>query len=1628
MPDKTFVHLHVHTEFSLLDGLSRIKKLVNRAKELDMPALAITDHGTMFGIIDFFNASKDAGIKPIIGIETYLSPNRMYDKDPQIDKRPFHMLLLAKNEIGYHNLLKLSSAAQLEGYYYRPRIDMELLAQYSEGLIGTSGCLAAKVPQMIMNGMDDLAHETIGQFSDIFGPDNFYLELQHHDIPELFNVNKWLIEHNRSHHNNVGLLATNDSHYVLKEDHDAHDTLLCIQTNTLKNEEKRMRLSDNSYYIASSEEMWENFKEVPEAISNSRKIADMCNVDLSRGGYHLPNFPVPAGYDAQTYLRYLCEKGLDWRFDSRANDEILQTRMDYELGIIHNMGFDTYFLIVWDLCEFARHADIWWNVRGSGAGSLAAYCLGITNIDPIQNNLLFERFLNPGRVSMPDIDLDYPDDRRGEMIAYTANKYGDDKVAAIITFGTMGAKAAVRDVGRALDIPLPDINRIAALIPQEAKQKNLKKYVKTIPDLQRLYDGDKQVREIINMAEKLQGVSRHASTHAAGVIVADKPLVEYLPLHRITGKDPSNGALKAVTQFPMETCEAIGLLKVDFLGLSTLTILRKAADIIQQIHGIEYTMDTIPYRHDDPKLTEEQLAMLDTTFEMIGRGETVGVFQVESGGMQQMLRGMQPKKFEHIIAAVSLYRPGPMDFIPQYNKRMHGEEEIEYRHEKLESILEETYGIMVYQEQIMQVAGELFDYELGEADLMRRAVSKKKEKALAEHRTIFLERGPKNGIDEETASEIFDDIEFFANYGFNKCVTGSTEIVDTKTGRLIRIEDLAAGKVDISKTLTCDTNTLRLKAGAISATMSNGVKPVYRMTTQLGRQIDATENHPFYTFDDWCVLSELEIGDRIAVPRWVPTGIGNSLPDHVIIKLAQQITLDHEKGISDTVFELPLDQLAFFIAGVWSSGGFISIQNRHIACRVFTHRQARQLQHLLLRLDILSQVYKDEDDTHIVSITEGRSLKAFVNISQFFKNPRTYINALSHMLTLSKDLPTETQEIFAINIRRIVEQEKVEKGMTWQQAAEEAGLPLSVYDRVANNPDDITYEMLEELAEFFNSSKLRGYIKSDIFWDKVVSIEYIGEEPTYDLTIEGTHNFIANDIIVHNSHAADYAVITVQTAFLKCHYQEEYMTALLTVQRDNSDKVAHFLEECRRLKIPILAPDANFSALDFDIQPDPETGRRGIRFGLAAVKNAGAGALQPIIDARQKDGSFNDLVDFCQRVDLRLVGKRTLESLIKVGAMAKFGKRSQLLDSLERLVGVSASYFRDKEVGQMNMFGESTGFDDSLNHLPEQEEIATRDMLSWEKELLGLYVSGRPVDKYRKLLENSNSMVVSELTQSPEAFHEKSVQIAGEIINLRRIYTRNNDSMGVIQVEDWHKSAGTIEVVLFPRTWNKLMEMAENGEIAEPNEGEVVKIQGKFDMSRGDPQIICETMTQNFEVMERARPLIAPEYSDDNIPHWAEDEDFYDEETGEVAQYTPTPPEQHTPDAVAPATQGGIAAPIPALEPLPATENEETNTLQPSWYEDDDEDSKKQQYWLRIKFPRSADDSTNRRLLMRLHGTLINYPGKDRFSVIFNTEKGMITLEFPNHTTGYCEELHRDLLILVDSEEMIEVNQYTNSP
>ena len=766
----SFVHLHVHSSYSLLDGFGRPSALVKRAKELGMPALALTDHGTMYGTLDFYQAALAEGVKPIIGLEAYMAPRGMRDKDASRDRAYSHLVLLAENMTGYKNLLAIATASQLEGFYSHPRIDKAYLASHSEGLIALSGCLSGELSQALLDNDPERAERSLAWYLDVFGKDRYFLELQDHDIPQLYRVNRGLVE--LAGKTGARMVATNDVHYVRREDAELQDILVCISTAKLLRDQTRMRMEGNTYYLRSSEEMMRLFEKVPEAISNTLEISDRCQVDLTRKGYHLPKFDIPSGQDASSFLRELCVVGLRRKLPDQVDTETFQTRLDYELSVIDQMGFADYFLIVWDLCRFSHERNIWYNVRGSGNGSLVAFALDITSVEPLSHNLLFERFLNPGRVTMPDIDMDFQDDRRAEVMEYCSQKYGADRVAQIITFSTMAARGAVRDVGRVMAVPLSEVDRVARVVPGPSQGKNVPivESLRSSADLRAVYESSDQMKKLLDTAARMEGSLRSVGTHAAGVIISDLSLTEYLPLHRPTS-DSNELPIKSVTQYDMDGITYLGLLKVDFLGLVTLTIMAKACEYIAQRHGIHFTLDSIPV--DDPDV-----------FRTIGDGKTAGLFQLESSGMVQRLMQMQPKTLNHVIAMVALYRPGPMESIPEYIANMHGDKPVTYQHEKLEPILRETYGHAVYQEQIMTAAVQLAGYSPGESDDLRLAISKKKVEEVKKHRAKFIKGAVKNGIDKKTAEEIFAHWEAFAHYGFNKSHAANYGMIAVKTGYL----------------------------------------------------------------------------------------------------------------------------------------------------------------------------------------------------------------------------------------------------------------------------------------------------------------------------------------------------------------------------------------------------------------------------------------------------------------------------------------------------------------------------------------------------------------------------------------------------------------------------------------------------------------------------------------------------------------------------------------------------------------------------------------------------------------------------------------------------------------------------
>src|SRR6056297_92925 len=849
----SFVQLHNHTHYSLLDGLTKIDELVEAVKKEGSPAVAITDHGVMYGVIEFYQKCLKEGIKPIIGMEGYLAPNSRFDKSSKEDKSNYHLLLLAKNNQGYKNLIKLTTLAHLEGFYYKPRMDWEILEKYKEGLIACSACLGGEIPQLIIAGKKEKAKKRIKEYNNLFGQDNFYLEIQPHpNLEHQEEVNTKLIEYSREL--GVPLVATTDSHYINKEDAEVQDILLCLQNKKKIEDKDRMSMMEDDFSLKSNREIKEHFKEVPEALENTLKIAEKCNVEIELGKTQLPYFEVPDNFNEDSYLRKLCQDGLKERYGLSYEDidQERQERLDFELSVIEKMGWPSYFLIVADFVTWAKKQGIVVGPgRGSAAGSFVSYLLGITNLDPLKYDLLFERFLNPERVSMPDIDLDFADTRRDEVIRYVEEKYGKENVAQIITFGTMAARAALRDVGRVLGYSYDYCDRIAKLIPMFSK---VEEALEKVEELKEIYQKDEEARKALDYSRKIEGVARHASTHACGVLITKDPLINYTPLQYASSSDRS-----IVSQYSLHPVEDLGLLKMDFLGLKNLTIIELAINIIKNTQGKEIIINDIPLEDEE-------------TYKLFQEGETTGVFQFESSGIKRYLRELKPSQFEDVIAMVALYRPGPMEWIPDYIKGKYGQKEISYLHPKLKPILDKTYGVAIYQEQVMQIARTLAGFSMGEADILRKAMGKKIPELLAKQKENFITGCVKNGINKELAEKIFSFIEPFAGYGFNRCLTADTEVYRAQDGRKYQLGELYQlnqnGK-KLPRIYSLEKGG-QPRQGKITAVYNNGSKDIYKLKTRLGKTIKATSNHPFKTLGGWKNLENLKEGDRIGVARKAP--------------------------------------------------------------------------------------------------------------------------------------------------------------------------------------------------------------------------------------------------------------------------------------------------------------------------------------------------------------------------------------------------------------------------------------------------------------------------------------------------------------------------------------------------------------------------------------------------------------------------------------------------------------------------------------------------------------------------------------------------------------------------------------
>lgn len=1074
-----FTHLHVHTEYSLLDGSNKINEYVARVKELGMNSAAITDHGVMFGCIDFYRAAKAAGIKPILGCEVYVAPGSRFDREiGQAEDRYYHLVLLAENNHGYENLMKIVSKAFVDGFYYKPRVDMELLQEYHEGIIALSACLAGEVAKNITRGMYEEAKSAALRYEEIFGKGNFFLELQDHGIPQQQRVNQQLLR--MSQETGIGLVATNDVHYTYDTDAEAHDILLCVQTRKLLSDENRMRYEGGQYYVKSPEEMAELFPYIPEALENTQKIADRCEVEIEFGVTKLPKFDVPAPYTSWEYLNKLCYDGLKERYTGDLTE--LEKRLEYELGVIKTMGYVDYFLIVWDFIRFARDHDIMVGPgRGSAAGSLVSYTLGITKLDPIKYNLLFERFLNPERVSMPDIDVDFCFERRQEVIDYVVEKYGKDRVVQIVTFGTMAARGVIRDVGRVMDLPYAQCDMIAKMIPEELNI-TIDKALKMNPELKNLYTTDETVKKLIDMSRRLEGLPRHTSMHAAGVVISQKSVDEYVPLARA-----SDGSI--VTQFTMTTLEELGLLKMDFLGLRTLTVIQKAVKLIEKNKGISLDMDHVDYNDK-------------AVYDMLGAGKTEGVFQLESAGMTSFMKELKPESLEDVIAGISLYRPGPMDFIPQYIEGKNNPDSIHFLCPQLEPILSATYGCIVYQEQVMQIVRSLGGYTLGRSDLVRRAMSKKKAAVMEKERQNFVygneEEGVpgciNRGISEEVANKIYEQMMDFAKYAFNK------------------------------------------------------------------------------------------------------------------------------------------------------------------------------------------------------------------------------------------------------------------------------------------------------------------------------------------------------------SHAAAYAVVAYQTAYLKCHFPVEFMAALMTSVIDNPPKVAGYILSSRKMGIDILPPDINKGDSTFSVDGG------GIRYGLSAIKSIGKPVIEAIVAERNQRGSFTSLRDFIERMTGKDVNKKAIENFIKAGAFDELsGNRRQKMMVYAQILDAIVQEKKNMMAGQMSLFDfvseeEKTAYE---IHMPDVEEYPKEAKLAFEKEVLGIYISGHPLEEYETCWRKNISAVTTDFMPDEESGQPKvrdgqQVIVGGMITEKTIKYTKTNKVMAFLTLEDL---LGTVEIVVFPRDYEKNVRLMEIDE--------KVFIKGRVSVEEEKAsKIICERI-YSFEDVPR---------------------------------------------------------------------------------------------------------------------------------------------------------------------------------
>ncbi|TMF06063.1 MAG: DNA polymerase III subunit alpha [Chloroflexi bacterium] len=1627
-PSRDFVHLHVHSEFSLLDGLSPVKHIVETVKRRSMRAVALTDHGNLYGAIDFYSHARSAGIKPILGVETYVSPRGMSDKLGNQDRNYFHLVLLAKNLEGYHNLIKLVSRASLEGYYYKPRIDRALLAEHARGLIALSACYSGEP----------------AWYREVFG-EEYFLELQDHGSPDDQTVNAGLLELNQQL--DIPMVVTNDSHYASADQASAHDVLLCVQTNSTDQDPRRMRMEPlGAFCLKTPAEMWQLFGHLPEALRNTVRIAERCELDLEFGRLSFPALDhlVPAGQTPQEFLERTCEEGLLRRYGQGVTEE-QRRRLAYELEVVEKTGFAAYILFVWDFVDWARQRGIPCGPRGSAAGSIILYCLGISDLDPVKYGLTFERFLNPERIQMPDIDMDFADDRRDEVIQYVIDRYGRDRVAQIITFGRLLARAAIRDVGRALDYPLNEVDRVAKLVPSIPIGLKLSDALEQSPELKALYEGQPHITRLIDTARGLEGVARNAGTHAAGVVVADQPLTNYVPLQRATRGD------SAMTQYDMKVLDKIGLLKMDFLGLANLTMLSKAIANVKAMRGIDLDLDKLPL--DDAQ-----------TYAMLSRGETRTVFQLEGPGMTRSVQDLQPGTLDHLAALVALYRPGPMAHISSYVARREGREAATPPDPSLADVLEESYGIIVYQDQVLQVVRKLAGYSLGQADVLRRAMGKKEKEVMAREGPKFIEAVVANGYPRPTAERVWDLLQPFAGYAFNKCVLAETSLLDAVTGERTTVGSLYTNPRPFTIHALADDGKLR--ARAVTHVMANGSKPVFELRTAQGRRITTTANHPFRTLSGWTNLADLRPGDRIAAPRRLEIPAAESWPEHELIVLAgllaegntchpstlyfynsdpelvedfaeaasrfpntlaqvstrenakyvvrlntgqdtrfvkghrpwnaaeavlpsavataiaqpgeRQVMIrsgvfrwaEHlglvgrratEKQVPAGVFRLRDKDLELFLGRMWSGDGFVANATNRVPFYATSSSQlARDVQTLLLRLGIVSGVH-DKAFKYRGGTRTGWTvhLVGEDSIDTFMARVAPHIVGRDAAITtLTAHLASTARGMTAIDtlpeqIRHWVDEERRTAGLTWKGLGVRSGVAMRQFAAAdARGKRGFRRGTVRRLAATLKSERLRCAAESDLFWDRVVSIEPRGVQPTYDLTVEADHNFVADGLVVHNSHAFCYALVAYQTAYLKANYPVEWFAAVLSTIATDTEKVVGVVGECRRLGVAVLPPDVNRSGLEFRVESN------GIRFGLAGVKNVGEGAVEQIVRERETNGAYTSLEEFCRRQDLHTVNKRVMESLIKCGAMDALGQREALLDTRRLDSAIAAAQIEQKAAltGQASLF-DMFGAPESPVAPPAVQAAsvngasgpASRERSLWEKEVLGFQFGDHPFMEAAAWLAGQLTHDTSQI--GPEISGEK-VKIAGLVINVRRIVTRNKSQMAVVVLEDLH---GSIEGVVFPRVYERAAELFRDDAI--------LIVEGKVDTRSDRPQIVVDRVHEWTTPAEGTAPPPPP---------------------------PPPAPVHPQPDAL-PETNGanGVA------------------------------DTNQERRVLRVVVPRGEDDNASVRLLQQLHILVEQFPGADELQLVLHDRAGVrVELAGADIAVKHSAELESQVRTLVGDENL----------